>query len=113
MALDPIVQGCDWIASLLIEPTTGKTNADVVALLDGATVEAKLYSANAVLVATGVGEVISSDDRSVRVTFDNSTTSTLAEQIGCILDVRVANGSQVFPVQVRERLTVRALTGSP
>ena len=108
MALDPIVRGCDWDASLLVEPTGGSTPAEVEAALNGATVTAKLYGAGGDLVLTGTGTVASASDRVVAVGFTAASTAAAAAQVGCTLDVRVTTtGGKVRAVQVRELLDVR------
>lgn len=111
MALDPIVRGCEWEAAFLVDPNVGATPAEVEALMNGATVSAKLYGAGGSLLATGTGAVTSSADRTISVVFTAAQTIGMPAQVGCALDVRMTTtGGKTFAINVRERLDVRNLT---
>lgn len=111
MALDPIVAGCDWQATLIVDPTLGQTAQSVVTDLTGATVAARLIDLGGTVRATGVAVVSSASDRKIEASFTAASTRLITPGVGFILDVRVSTvGGFVRPVQVREKLEVRAFT---
>ena len=111
MAFDPIVVGCDWQATLIVDPTIGQTAQTIVTNLTGATVAARLIDATGTVRATGTATITSTTERTVEVVFTASTTRQLAPGVGHVLDVRVTtSGGQIRPVQVREKIEVRPFT---
>lgn len=111
MALDPIVVGCDWQATLITDPTLGLTAQTVVDELTGATVVARLVDSGGVVRATGNASVTSATERKIEVAFDAVDTRLIAPGVGFILDVRVLTVSgHTRAIQVREKLEVRPYT---
>jgi len=111
MALDPIVAGCDWQATIIADPTIGRDAAAVVEELTGAAVAVRLVAPGGVVVATGTGSITSATARTIEAVFTAAQTRNIAPGVGFILDVRVTTaGSLIRPVQVREKLEVRPFT---
>jgi hypothetical protein len=111
VALDPIVRGCDWQATLIVEPTAGRTPADVSSELVGGSVAVRLHSSSEELLLTGTASITSTTNRTVGVSFTAVQTGGIVAQLGCVLDVRLTtSGGLVRPIQVRERIDVRDLT---
>jgi len=111
--LDPIVRGCDWQAVIVVEPTSGRTVADVVAELTGAEVSVRLHGPGSSVLGSGCGSVISARERTILVEFASTKTKRFAECIGCVLDVRITTKSGcVRPIHVRDRIAVHETTGA-
>ena len=110
MALDSIVIGCDWSASILVTPTDGRTEADVVADLTGATVSASLHDANGDTLVVGTALVTSASNRKISLSLLAAATTSLQPTRSCAWDVRVLQGARVLPVAVFDRIDVQDRT---
>lgn len=110
MALDPIVIGCDWSSTITVEPTDGRTIADVTDDLTGATVTAALYDSNQKKLADASASVASASDRTLSVALSAATTATLTPTKSCSWDIRVSSAGKVLPVSVYERVDVQPVT---
>lgn len=113
MALDPIVVGCDWQATLIVEPTAGRTPADIVAeLAAGASVSVRLVDSAGLVVASAPASLITSAaERTIEAIFVPSDTEDVTPGVNFVLDVRLTTPTgKIRPVQVREKLEVRAFT---
>lgn len=109
--LDPIVVRCDWQATLIVDPTIGRTAESVVEELDGASVEARLIDSGGTARATATATVTSATQRTIEVAFTDTATAGLAPGVGYILDVRLTTGAGLIrPIQVREKIEVRPFT---
>lgn len=113
MMLDPIVRGCDWQAVIVVEPTSGRTVADVVAELTGSEISVRLHGPGSTILGVGRGSVLSARERTISIEFSAAKTKRFAECIGCALDVRITTKSgRVRPIHVRDRIAVHDLTGA-
>lgn len=114
MSFDPIVQGCDWQATLVVRPTSGRTNADVTEELTEATGVTARLLVNGKVVATFGATVTDAAARTIELTLPHATTTGLAKCQGQqegVIDVRLAlPGDIIRPISVLERVQVVGLT---
>lgn len=115
MALDPMVVGCDWQATLIVEPTAGRTPAEITAELGaGASVVVRLIDSDGAVAASSAASAITSAaERTIEVIFTPAELALVTPGPGYVLDVRVTTpAAKVRAVQVREKIEVRAFTVS-
>jgi hypothetical protein len=112
MALDPIIRGCTWQATLYVDPGPGNTIGEIIAELTNAVVLVQLVDSTGIVRAvSSSSSIVSPTDRKIEAAFTADETSDIAPGIGFILDVRVTtDGGQIRPIQVREKIEVRPFT---
>lgn len=111
MSLDPIVAGCSWDAVLFVGPSSGRTNADVTADLTGATATAGLYlTKDDTAPAATFSATVDAMARTIALGLAPADTVGLEAKRGCIVDVRVQKGSDVYPVSVGTTVEVKKLS---
>lgn len=107
MALSAIVIGCDWLATLTVNPGDGANNSDVTAALTGGTVEAKLFQLSTVVTSILVD--VDPGQRLVKLALIPNATRALKPGRGASLDVRVRTATgKVFPLLLAD-LTIDVL----
>lgn len=108
MALGAIAIGCDWSVVVVVEPSAGRTNADVTTDLTGATVTATIRDASNNIVATPTASVSSAANRTLSITLSAAATAALLPTARCFLEIRVlTSGGKTQPVAVKDLIDVR------
>ena len=112
MSLDPIIAGCTWEVTLTVAPSVGRTNADVIADLTGATAAAHIYATKTdALPAATFSTSIDAASMAIGLSLGPTDTAALAEKNGYVMDVRVTTvDGAIRPVSVGTPVAVRRLS---
>lgn len=111
LAVDEIVIGRDYTATITIDPAPGKTNAEVVTELTGSTITARILDSDGTTVITStITGAVSAAARTITLTITDTVTTALAAGSHYLWDVKVTTtGALIWPVRMPRRCVIRAV----
>jgi hypothetical protein len=108
LAHDTIVVGCDFSLSLIIEPISGQTEAEVITALTGASASAAVIDSDADGTLASATASVTAATRTLTITMTDTVTGALTAQHG-LWRVRITTAAGlVWPVRMPPAL-IRAL----